>query len=437
MLSPVRHGSWLHDADPEGNDDERSPFEADIDRLAFDGHMRLLGDKTQVHRAGSGTTARSRLSHSIEVSRVGRSIGAAFVAGTDEAAKDERLSADVQDILQAAGLTHDIGNPPFGHRGEDAISSFFKTDAIGKTLLGDSSEAITSASVAREFTEFDGNAQGMRHALRNGGWHPKYGLRLTAATLCAAAKYPWTGIRPGRKRSVFTTDAGRFGCAAALCGMPATGADSWGRHPLSYLCEAADDLSYAVVDIEDGAMLGVIDHDEAEALLIDIIPRADMSAISRIGRIDPGRRVAYLRSQAISELIRQAGAAARANREAIMEGSLRCPLSQKMPSGPALDALKTFAAERIYTSANARADEAGWAIGTIMSHAAKELVDTRGRKPNNGHNSIAHALCDLISSLTDNSCTSLARAIAAGQHDQAANRWNTATKAGKLCASAL
>ena len=403
MLATNRAG----DSAPDAIDEARTPFEADVDRLAFDGHMRLLGDKTQVHRAGEGTTARSRLSHSLEVSRVGRSIGAGFVRGTDEAAADSRLSADVQDVLQAAGLLHDIGNTPFGHMGEHALSAFFATHPIGRAALTN-----TTAADAWEFTHFDGNAQGMRHATRVGGWHPEHGLRLTAATACASAKYPWTGSARTTKRSIFASGAAAYGRAAALCGVAALGATSWRRHPLSYLCEAADDITYSIVDLEDAAMLGIIGYDEAETLMLQVTGATKTPALDGLARQQPGRRVAYLRSQAISALVAEAAQAARDNRDAIMAGELGTRLTMAMPSASALSDIGTFSERRIYPGADSRAvASASWAIGVVAAHAANRWMSGTLPRTVAGPTGAAHAICDLVAGLTDGSCIALATAI--------------------------
>ncbi len=251
---------------PEQHEVGRSHFQKDIDRIIFSSAFRRLNHKTQVHPLPENDNIHTRLSHSLEVSSVGRSLGTKVGQRLAPELKSIGIEpSDVGDIVQAACLAHDMGNPPFGHSGEEAIRQWFCVNA-DRDFLKD----LTPAEL-NEFQYFEGNAQGLRVITKLEYYLFEGGMRLTYATLGAFFKYPWTSdfmLVGGKKK---------FGCnlterdllveIANELGLIQRSATAWCRHPLAYLMEAADDICYALIDLEDGIEMGYITYDEAIGIL--------------------------------------------------------------------------------------------------------------------------------------------------------------------------
>jgi dGTPase len=244
----------------------RSHFQKDIDRIIFSSAFRRLDRKTQVHPLSENENIHTRLPHSLEVSSVGRSLGTKVGQRLDDELREIGIEpSNVGDIVQAACLAHDIGNPPFGHSGEEAIRAWFRATA-NREFVKD----LTPAEL-NDFQNFEGNAQGLRIITKLEYYLFEGGMRLTYATLGTFIKYPWT--------SDFIPTAGKnkYGCnqtereilqeIATELGLIARSTAAWYRHPLSYLMEAADDICYALIDLEDGIEMGFITYHEA----IDIL----------------------------------------------------------------------------------------------------------------------------------------------------------------------
>lgn len=277
-------------------DSSRSPFHKDYDRLVFSHSFRQLNQKTQVHPLTNQMGIHTRLTHSLEVSCIGRSLGV-MAAEKLHDKLDNGLPigvtpSDVGVIVQAACLAHDIGNPPFGHAGEYAIRDWFAR-AERTPLL-----AQMSKKKQLDLLAYEGNAQGFRLLVNNEHHPDKGGMRLTCATLGAFMKYPWQAIHSNpdmltSNPDVLTDDSGKlaapaathlrkFGCfvsessqldvLAAQLHLPrATDHEGFARHPLAYLLEAADDICYALIDLEDGIHLGMLSYAEVAAILYQLI----------------------------------------------------------------------------------------------------------------------------------------------------------------------
>ncbi|MBL8631059.1 MAG: deoxyguanosinetriphosphate triphosphohydrolase [Rhodospirillaceae bacterium] len=252
----------------------RNPYQQDLDRIVFSSPFRRLANKTQVHPLAPNDHVHTRLTHSIEVASVGRSLGA--MVGTVIAPKlnAPNITADsFGHIVQAACLAHDIGNPPFGHSGEEAIRDWFGRSKEKLQAAG----IVLSAAQGTDFELFEGNAQGFRILtqlemhLNNGG------LQLTYAVLGTFAKYPRASDVPrdksypgGKKIGFFDAERDYFAAVAAGVGLIARGSAGqhyWCRHPLTFLVEAADDICYSIIDIEDGYSLGYLSFDDAMGVL--------------------------------------------------------------------------------------------------------------------------------------------------------------------------
>lgn len=350
LLDPSR----LHDRRderPGGARDEigRSPFHKDHDRIVFAGSFRRLGRKTQVHPLTDNDHIHTRLTHSLEVGCVGRSLG--MIVG-------ERLSgrlpgwitpADLGVIVQAACLGHDIGNPPFGHAGEYAIRDWFARAAVDSNGLLEG----LSAPERQDLLTYEGNAQGFRIVTQVEYNQFRGGMRLTTATLGTLLKYPWTVEHGGA--------AGKFGCyqserellaeVAERLGLLPRGEGRWCRHPLAWLVEAADDICYALLDLEDGLEMGILRYEEVTEILIQIAggEPADYATMQRHG-VSQRRRIAALRGAAMERAVNDVGAVFVQHEAELLGGRLKDDLLELCHPdlGWGVKAAKQLARERIF-----------------------------------------------------------------------------------------
>jgi dGTPase len=278
----------------------RSAFEQDYDRIIFSHPFRRLQDKTQVHPLPEHDFVHTRLTHSLEVSSVGRSLGKKVGEVILERHKELGESFSLFDfgaIVAAASLAHDLGNPPFGHAGEDALSDFFLGNAEMRNGLDESEWS--------DLTKFEGNAQGFR--ILN---LADYGMKLTGATLGAFTKYPSPSLKeagkPPRKSQkkfgFFQTEKEIFADLAGQLQLISLTKDAWCRHPLAFLVEAADDICYSIIDLEDGCRLGLVSFEETVELLAPILKdKLDRKKLE--GEEGLNRKLGTLRAMSIGELI--------------------------------------------------------------------------------------------------------------------------------------
>ena len=337
----------------------RSEFQRDFDRIVFSSAFRRLQDKTQVFPLANNDYVRTRLTHSLEVASVGRSLG--VLAGDHVLRSDPQLAAsgysagDFGAIVAAACLAHDIGNPPFGHAGEAAIRSWFGNSELGRSVL-----ARLAPEERADFARFEGNAQTFRILARLGMPDNAGGMQLTCATLAAVAKYPRAAQLPfaapagisGTKHNFFHADRERFAAVAAATGLlrRRAGAHCWCRHPLAFLVEAADDISYCVIDVEDAFRAGEMDYAEIEPLYRGVV--GDPAAWTKAGAIATDeKRVEYLRARTIDTLVTEAAQAFAACEAAMIAGEFDAELVAVIPHAAALEAFRALARERVYQSA--------------------------------------------------------------------------------------
>ena len=270
LLSPHRVGS----SRPGEISQARSPFQRDFDRIVFSSSFRRLQDKTQVFPLAKTDYVRTRLTHSLEASSVARSLGSAVgVHLCREFDMGDAQPSDVGAAVAAAALAHDIGNPPLGHAGEEAIRHWFTHSPVGKAMRD-----VMNDDEAADLEFYEGNAQGFRVLTRLEMPDQAGGMQLTCATLAAFAKYPCASrvmVRPtgvaGKKFNFFRAEEQLFREMAEHTGLVQTGPWAWQRHPLAYLVEAADDIAYRIVDFEDGQRLGLVSYQELEQLFLEII----------------------------------------------------------------------------------------------------------------------------------------------------------------------
>ena len=302
----------------------RTAFLRDHDKIIFSGAFRRLARKTQVHPLATNDHVHNRLTHSLEVSCVGRTLG---IQVGQRLAKQGLLpaqvdAADLGDIVQSACLAHDIGNPPFGHTGERAIRAWFRHQ--GSQWLD-----LLNPSQRNDLALFEGNAEGFRIITKSEYHQYDDGMRLTYATLATFLKYPWLSStcdekdcpRPG-KYSACVADSAAFEETCQATGLIKLGPMHYVRHPLAYLVEAADDFCYAIIDLEDGLEMDLLHWDEVHALLAPAFPDSDEVRSLLQSDMRVGRKAALLRGKIIERFIEAGVEAFMANHDKLLSGTL-------------------------------------------------------------------------------------------------------------------
>ena len=377
-------------------DETRLGFEVDYDRVIFSSEFRSLQDKTQVIPLSQTDFVHTRLTHSLEVSVVGRSLGR--LAGKKILEKYPHLQSihgyqanDFGAIVAAAALAHDIGNPPFGHSGEKAIGEFFKT-GFGKKYKDD----LTDKEY-QDLCDFEGNANGFKiltesRAGRDGG------LRLSYATLGAFMKYPKESLpkKPtkhiaDKKYGFFQSEKKSFQDVANELGLLKRSQKdmSFSRHPLAFLVESADDICYTIIDFEDGINLGLIQEEFALEYLINIV-RDKIKTKNYYALTNKQDRVSYLRALAIGTLIDEAVDIFMKNEEAILNGNFDCGLLDKSKYEAQINDIIKISVENIYQSTEVIDKEiAGYGV-------INTLLNTYTNAINNCYNNTASNYDKLI-----------------------------------------
>lgn len=346
----------------------RPAYMQDMDRILFSPPFRRLANKTQVHPLYDNDHIHHRLIHSLEVTSVGRSLGLEVGAWLAEEQRIEEAQVEIiAGLVQTACMAHDIGNPPFGHSGEDAIASWFK-EKFGQNqgLFKD----LTPAERA-EFEAFEGNAQGFRILTRTEMYQNNGGMRLTLGALGAFTKYPacastaqqvrahanqtsplYIGLK---KYGMFLNDADNFKFIATALGLPATQVTNsegtlvgrwWHRHPLAFLMEAADDICYNIMDLEDAFLAGDLQADDVKNLLKRLfsIPNKDYSLQTDADII------ATYRSIAIGASISACVKAFKNNYTSIMKGDFSVSLVEASCLKSSFSEIKLIARNRIFNA---------------------------------------------------------------------------------------
>ena len=336
-------------------DETRLGFDVDFDRIIFSSAFRSLQDKTQVIPLSETDFVHTRLTHSLEVSVVGRTLGRRV--GKVLLERHPNLVAlgytfnDIGAITAAASVMHDIGNPPFGHSGEKAIGEYFKTGN------GVKYKSQLTAKEYQDLIDFEGNANGFK-ILTESREGISGGLRLSYATLGAFLKYPKESLpkKPtqhivDKKYGFFQSEKEAFLEVVAELGLKqkSTEAISFYRHPLAYLVEAADDICYTIIDFEDGINLGLIEEEFALEYMIKLVK----------GTIDSKKyhslkhktdRVSYLRALAIGVLINEAVTIFLDNEAAILNGTFQKSLLEKCKYEAQINDILKISIAKIYKS---------------------------------------------------------------------------------------
>ena len=330
LLSTHRYAS------PHKSADIRSSFQRDYDRIIFSSAFRRLQNKTQVFPLPGSQMVHNRLTHSLEVASVGRSIACRTVQKLlDKHPELKDRQSDIETIVSTVCLAHDLGNPPFGHSGEDTISSFFK-EGKGKEL-----QSAMLPEQWSDLTAFEGNANAFHLLTCQFNGRRPGGLSLTAATLGSLIKYPYPSYDKGgrKKYNVFYSDLEVFEEVMRECGIPKAddAHNVYARHPLSYMMEASDDICYLILDMEDAHKRDIISTEEAELSFISFFDKQkDASFFKHKEEIyrevnDTNERMAFLRAMLINKLVNLASDIFVAHYDEIMEGSFKDSLIAYLP----------------------------------------------------------------------------------------------------------
>jgi len=405
-------------------DETRLGFEVDYDRVIFSSAFRSLQDKTQVIPLSKTSFVHTRLTHSLEVSVVGRSLGR--TVGKAILDKHPQLREthgyqfnDFGAIVAAAALAHDIGNPPFGHSGEKAIGDYF---------LNGNGTRFRSELLDKQYqdlVDFEGNANGFKilSESKNG---VVGGLRLSYATLGAFTKYPKESLpkKPTRhiadkKYGVFQSEVSFFAEVTQELGLLKRGENGYCRHPLTFLVEAADDICYTIIDFEDGINLGLIEEEFALEYLIKLVK--DSIQKDKYNQLTQSKdRLAYLRSLAIGTLIGEVVSVFLKHEEDILSGEFSETLLSKSLYKAQLDDIIKISVEKIYQSTEVVEKEiAGYNIlSTLLNgyttaienycngsarHYDNLLIKNSGIMIDSNENVYSYLMkvCSYISQLTD------------------------------------
>ena len=301
----------------------RSDFQRDYDRLVFSSPFRRLQNKTQVFPLPGSIFVHNRLTHSLEVSSVGRSMAAeAAIILRERHAREPWVDkiSNLPDITATACLSHDLGNPPFGHSGEKTIATFF-SEGPGQQLR----EGLTDAQWT-DLVNFEGNANSFRLLTHRFVGRRAGGFAMTYSSLAALVKYPFPSVLAGEKGKFGFFDSERhlYERVASHLGIRRMESGRFARHPLVWLMEAADDICYQIMDLEDAHKLHIISTGETIDILLNFFePKDRDSRLRSMRRLDdPNEQVGYLRSRVIGELVGSCARSFADNEQRILDGTL-------------------------------------------------------------------------------------------------------------------
>jgi dGTPase len=340
----------------ESSDEPRSDFQRDYDRIIFSSPFRRLQNKTQVFPLPGSIFVHNRLTHSLEVASVGRSLGTIFYNTKKKHNKDIDLEIpllqEIGNIVSAACLAHDLGNPAFGHSGESAISHYFKEGA------GAQYKDQVTKEQWHDLISFEGNANALRVLTYPFVGKGDGSFSLTYSTLAAIAKYPCASIAGSKKDKIylkkygfFQSEQSTFSKIAAELGISQVQEIPliYKRHPLVYLVEAADDICYNIIDLEDAHRLKILNYQEVESLLLTVC-NEDALKDRLLTMEDADAKISLLRAKAISKLIMLCSQVFYENEETILNGDFNKGLIEAIeePYLEAIKKIKKVSEEKIY-----------------------------------------------------------------------------------------
>ena len=419
---------------PAKSEPGRSPFLSDHDKIIFSGAFRRLARKTQVHPLATNDHIHNRMTHSLEVACVGRTlairIGEALHSHGSLPASV--LPTDLGDIVQSTCLAHDIGNPPFGHTGEEAIKNWFRTD--GRQYLQGLNE-----HQQQDLLNFEGNAQGLR-VLTTSEYHQfQGGMRLTYATLAAFMKYPWASVvsnapKPG-KYGIYYSDLPHIEEIAQKTGLIRKGDNHYCRHPLVYLMEAADDFCYGILDLEDGLEMGLLRWQEVFDIIRPALKPEEIPQLEKqLHNVELSRKPGFVRGRVIEAYIEAGVEAFMQYEQAFLAGEVDGDLISlcRAEIRDSVEEAKQLAKERIFAHPRKVELEIGaydvigrllkklipaacqWFEngGSVSQQESRMLINLIGEKnlpKNSDKYAVLMAVIDYVSGMTDNYATHLSK----------------------------
>ncbi|MCR4602794.1 MAG: dNTP triphosphohydrolase [Prevotella sp.] len=333
--------------------DDRTEFKRDYDRLIFSAPFRRLQNKTQVFPLPGSVFVHNRLTHSLEVASVGMSLGndvARHLCANNPHFIDT-LIPELGQIVATACLAHDLGNPPFGHSGEKAIQTFFSE---GKGLY---LKEKVSPQFWSDITRFDGNANAFRLLTHSFKGRRQGGFAMTYSTLASIVKYPFPSVKATKNKfGFFSSEQAVYLSIAERLGIPLLAPDCWARYPLVYLVEAADDICYEIMDLEDAYKLKILTYEETTDIMLDffdemgknrILKRIDDEKLS-----DPNEKIQYMRACVIGLLEYQCATTFIKHEDEILNGTFKGSLIDNINElpGKAYQRCAALSRQRIYKS---------------------------------------------------------------------------------------
>jgi deoxyguanosinetriphosphate triphosphohydrolase, putative len=369
-------------ASPHQNVDVRTSFQRDYDRIIFSSIFRRMQNKTQVFPLPGSQMVHNRLTHSLEVACVGRSIARMVVKKLTMKYTDlQSVLQDIDTAVASACLAHDLGNPPFGHSGEDTISSFFK-EGNGRIYKDKMLEEQWS-----DLVSFEGNANAFRLLTHRFAGRREGGLSLTSTTLATLIKYPYPSFGKGnrKKYNVFYSEKHAFDEVMENCNIPRIqdNPNIYARHPLSYMMEASDDICYLILDMEDAHKRGIVTTDEIENCFMSFF-RPDDVHFQNHKRdayrdvTDVNERMAFLRAMLINKLVDCVSNVFIEHYDAIMQGTFEKSLISYLPDfeEDALEKCRAMSVSKIYRNPSVvKIELTGFnVIGTLLENFTNAVM---------------------------------------------------------------
>jgi dGTPase len=384
LLSTMRLG--MEELQISSKTEDRTQFQRDYDRIIFSSPFRRMQNKTQVFPLPEHIFVHNRLTHSLEVASVGRSLGNLLAEKVAVEFPENLLVQEIGTIVSAACLAHDLGNPPFGHSGESAISNFFQNGA-GKEFENQLEPAEWS-----DLIRFDGNANALRILTHQFNGKRPGGFALTYPTLASIVKYPFeSSLATKQKFGFFQSEKEDFRKIANELQIPETDNEhlSFQRYPLVYLVEAADDICYQIMDLEDACKLGILSYGRVKELFLNFYEAEnDKNALQRIEETlkrvsDKNEQISYLRAGVIGKLIHESAHIFKENYDAILSGNFNKSLIGSMQSrkAEAMSWVKKVSFSEVYAHRTVVEIEiAGFKIiGTLLEEFVGAVVNPENK----------------------------------------------------------
>lgn len=421
----------------------RTDFQRDFDRIIFSSAFRRLQNKTQVFPLPGSVFVHNRLTHSLEVSSVGRSLGSIIGEFIAEDFKNELTEEsrnfylyNLGNVIAAACLCHDVGNPAFGHSGEDAIASYFERNE--KDLKAKFNEKEWA-----DLVNFEGNANAIRVLAQQQQGKDAGGIQLTFSTLASIAKYPCEavakkkGIIHRKKFGFFQNEKDIFLEIAQRTQLIAESKEPYifKRHPFVWLVEAADDICYNIIDMEDAHRLGIVSTSDCENLFFELV-KSESNDIDRVKNklasiSNENEKISYLRAKAINALINKSLEIYKQNFETILQGNLDMALLDSYKSeNRALQDIESFSIEKIYNhKAVVEIENAGYNVMyELLDHFIPSILKPEDERKSYDKKALkllprqfvyengtdyqkVLGIIDFVSGMTDNYATDLYRKI--------------------------